>query len=206
MVALAVELAKPAVDRVALAVEVAHNCGKISSKGNKHIFIAFFLLLFYNIKELNIRTMNFLDQHQPEVIEKPKNNMKKSLLGLAVVLLLGASGTAAYYYKQYNTLKSNPNKAAQDETASTIAAVGKLIELPEGEQPTLATVTDPEKLKGQAFFAKAQKGDKVLVYTGAKKAILYSPTNNKIVEVAPVNIGESSNVSGTNTTNNNSGQ
>ncbi|MBX4191596.1 MAG: hypothetical protein KW804_02225 [Candidatus Doudnabacteria bacterium] len=145
--------------------------------------------------------MNFLDQHQSEVIEKPNNNMKKSLIGIAVFLLLAASGTSAYYYKQYNALKNNPNKVAQDETAATIAAVGKLIELPEGEQPTLATVTDPDKLKNQAFFAKAQKGDKVLVYTGAKKAILYSPANNKIVEVAPVNIGDNSNVSGTNTTN-----
>jgi hypothetical protein len=150
--------------------------------------------------------MNFIETPGSEVIEKPKN-MKKSLIGLVVVLLLGATAAAGYYYKQYDTLKKNPNKTAQDETAATIAAVGKLIALPEGEQPTLATVTDPEKLKSQTFFAHAQKGDKVLVYTGAKKAILYNPTSNMIIEVAPVNIGESTasnntdaNVSGTSTT------
>jgi hypothetical protein len=70
-----------------------------------------------------------------------------------------------------------------------VAAVGKLIVLPTDEQPTLATVVDPSKLKNQPFFAQAQKGDQVLIYTNARKAILYSPTANKIVEVAPLIIG-----------------
>jgi|SRR6185436_17357631 len=146
--------------------------------------------------------MNLIDNPESEVIEKP-NSMKKALLGLVVVLLLGASGTAAYYYKQYDTLKKNPNKTAQDQTAATIAAIGKLIELPAGEQPTVATVTDPDKLKDQPFFANAKAGDKVLVYTVAKKAILYSPSTNKIVDVAPISIGNStpnSSVSGSSTT------
>ncbi len=40
--------------------------------------------------------------------------------------------------------------------------------------------------KGQPFFANAQVGDKVLIYYKAKKAILYNPTDNKIVEVGPI--------------------
>ena len=55
----------------------------------------------------------------------------------------------------------------------------------------MATVSDLEKLKDQPFFAKAKIGDKVLIYTDAKKAILYDPVNDKIVEVAPINIGNS---------------
>ena len=61
--------------------------------------------------------------------------------------------------------------------------------LPKDETPTLATVSDPEKLKDQRFFVNAVKGDKVLVYSLAKKAILYSPSLDKIIEVAPVNVG-----------------
>jgi len=131
--------------------------------------------------------------------------MGKAAITLGVLVLLGAAGSAGVFYKQLSELKKNPNKVAQDETTATISAVGKLIVLPTGEQPTLATVTDPEKLKDQAFFAQAKAGDKVLIYTKAKKAILYSPTENKIVEVAPVNIGNNtaatdSSVSGSNTT------
>lgn len=128
----------------------------------------------------------------------------KATITVVVLLLLGSAGTAVYFYKQFSNLKKNPNKVAVDESKSIIDAVGKLIVLPSGEQPTLATVTDPEKLKDQPFFASAKKGDKVLIYTNAKKAILYDPAENKIVEVAPINIGASattpSAVSGTSTT------
>ena len=128
----------------------------------------------------------------------------KAAMGLGVLVLLGAIGSAGFFYKQLNDVKKNPNKVAQDETNATISAIGKLIVLPTGEQPTLATVTDPEKLKDQPFFASAKTGDKVLIFTNAKKAILYDPVANKIVEVAPINIGNTaaapSTVSGASTT------
>ncbi|OGY88929.1 MAG: hypothetical protein A2677_02050 [Candidatus Komeilibacteria bacterium RIFCSPHIGHO2_01_FULL_52_14] len=111
---------------------------------------------------------------------------------VVIVLLLLAigSGAMAFSYKsQLQALKANPQKAAQEETRELIARVGKLIVLPSDEEPTIATVADPEKLKDQPFFAKAKAGDRVLIYTNARKAILYDPVSNKIIEVAPVNIG-----------------
>lgn len=127
----------------------------------------------------------------------------KAAMALVVLLLLGAIGSAGYFYKQLSDIKKNPNKVAIDETNATISAVGKLIVLPTGEQPTLATVTDPSKLKDQPFFANAQTGFKVLIYTNAKEAILYDPVANKIVAVAPINIGTATSpatVSGASTT------
>jgi hypothetical protein len=133
------------------------------------------------------------------------STLQKAATTLGVLLLLGSAGAAGYFYKQYDSLKKNPNKVAQDETKSLIDSVAKLIVLPSNEQPTVATVTDPAKLKDQAFFANAKAGDKVLIYTNARKAILYSPSANQIVEVAPVNIGNNtatqSTVSGTSTDN-----
>ncbi len=61
--------------------------------------------------------------------------------------------------------------------------------LPNGETPTIATVSDPEALKDQVFFVDAQKGDKVLIYSNAKKAILYRPGDDKIITIAPLNTG-----------------
>jgi septation ring formation regulator EzrA len=117
-------------------------------------------------------------------------NLKRSaVLGILVILLLVAIGAASYFYLQFAELKKNPQKIAQQEVQELVSKVSKLIVLPEGEIPTVATVTDPEKLKDQPFFAKTKKGDKILIYTNAKKAILYDPVANKIVEVAPLNIG-----------------
>ena len=114
--------------------------------------------------------------------------VKKLIPYLLTVAVLISAGFSVYFWNEARALKKNPQRAAQEETLKLIGAISKLIVLPEGENPTIATVTDPEALRSQPFFAKAQTGDKVLIYTNVRKAILYSPTQNKIVEVAPINI------------------
>lgn len=116
-------------------------------------------------------------------------DFKKYTVPVLVVVTVVAFGSAYYFYNEAATLKNDPNKVAREETAQLVAQIGKLIVLPEGETPTVATVSDPEKLKDQPFFAHAKKGDKVLIYTNARKALLYDIENKKIVEVAPINIG-----------------
>lgn len=108
---------------------------------------------------------------------------------LMILVFLLAAATV-FMYLQYSGLKADPTKEAQAEAVKLATQVGKLIVLPD-EAPTVATVTDVEKLKDQPFFANAKNGHKVLIYTGAKKAILFDPVNNKIIEVAPINIGDS---------------
>lgn len=120
--------------------------------------------------------------------EKSLDTQKLASLGLLVFALVSVIA-AAYFYKQNAELRRNSQAATESEIQDLIAKVGKLIVLPSGEQPTVATVADPEKLKSQPFFANATKDDKVLIYTNARKAILYSPSQNKIIEVAPINIG-----------------
>jgi HSP90 family molecular chaperone len=116
------------------------------------------------------------------------SNMKLNKLGIAVVasvviVLVLAVGTSVYFYQKANANNVDPAKDLQN----TIKKVGKHIVLPIDEEPTIATVSDPEKLKDQPFFARAQKGDKVLIYSNSQKAILYNPTTDMIVEVAPIN-------------------
>ncbi|MBI5415140.1 hypothetical protein HZA38_06550 [Candidatus Peregrinibacteria bacterium] len=116
--------------------------------------------------------------------------MKKFSLFLVFVLLAGSIGFNVYFQKQLSELKTNPQKVAQEELKALVVEVGKVIVLPAGEDPVIATVTKPEALKEQTFFANAKEGFKVLIYQAAKKAYLYDPSAKKIVEVAPVNIGD----------------
>jgi len=111
---------------------------------------------------------------------------------LILVIAVLAVVLAAYFYYEWNLIKQNPQAVNDREVAALVAKVSRLIVLPEGELPTVATVADPEALKGQAFFAKAVKGDKVLIYTTSRRAILYSVAMDKILEVAPLNIGDTS--------------
>jgi len=111
----------------------------------------------------------------------------RNIIVVLAVLVVAAAGSAYYFYSQASGAR-NPEAAAQKEAEQLVAAVGKLIILPD-ETPVVATVADPSRLAGQPFFQNAKKGDKVLIYNEARKAVLYSPEDNRIVDVAPLNIG-----------------
>ncbi len=104
------------------------------------------------------------------------------------LITIGAVMVAVYFYNQVRVLKQDPQSVSRQEVASLVAKVGKLVLLPEGETPTVATISDPEMLKDQPFFAKAVVGDKVLIYNEAKKAILYSVAINKVVDISALNL------------------
>lgn len=88
------------------------------------------------------------------------------------------------------SLKSDPQVVARDEVNALVKKLAALVVLPEGEDPVVATVTDKEKLKDQPVFANAENGDKLIIYSNAKRAYLFDPNNNKIKDIIPVNIGE----------------
>ena len=109
---------------------------------------------------------------------------------IIIALLVSLAVCLAVIFQLYRQLNSSTSATtvSQDEVSQLVLAVGKLIVLPKDETPTVATVTNPEKLVDQPFFANAKKGDKVLIFSASKKAILYNPTDNKIVEVGPINV------------------
>ena len=94
-------------------------------------------------------------------------NKKTSIILLTITVM--SLIVAGYFYNEVKRLQANPQTVANQELQAVVDKVGKLVVLPEGEQPTLA-----------------KKGDKVLVYNKAQKAILYDPVLNKIVEIAPI--------------------
>jgi hypothetical protein len=128
------------------------------------------------------------------------NSFSKILFKFVIpAIAVLAIGFGVYSYmqirdlnSQLRTFKENPQILAQQETDALVEKVSKLVVLPTDETPTIATVTDQDALKDQPFFATAEKDDKVLIYAKAQKAILYSVRLNKILEIAPLNLGENS--------------
>lgn len=82
----------------------------------------------------------------------------------------------------YRHLKNDSSVNAR----ALVAEVGKLVALPAGEIPTIATVTDPNALANQAFFKEAKVGDRVLIYSKSGKAILYRGSEHRVVAIAPL--------------------
>lgn len=116
---------------------------------------------------------------------------KKSVIIAFVILSLlavGGSSAGIYYYAQYKNLSMRASDP-KGEAKAILAKVGKLIDLPVGEEPTVATVQDATQVKSQPFFAKAQNGYRVILYTNAKLAILFDEKGNKLINVGTINVG-----------------
>ena len=119
------------------------------------------------------------------------------VMAAVVALVVAGAGGTYYFYNQYQRSQqelANAKVAAeqggqQADVQATVGEVGKLMELPMEETPTVATVKDVEKLKDHAFLSKGQNGDVLLIYTGESKlVVMYRPSSKKIVAVGTVTI------------------
>jgi hypothetical protein len=142
-----------------------------------------------------------------EVPVLKKSNTMKKFAGVLFVALIGLGGWA-YYQKVTTKLPSAaPDKKLTDAeqkalVSNYLAQVGKHMLLPQGDEPVVATVDDPGALiKQQAFFLGSVKGDVVLIFPKTQRAILYSPSRNKIVNAGPVIAGNQNKADTASTTN-----
>ncbi len=110
---------------------------------------------------------------------------------VCVVLLLGIT----FELGRLSVYRVHPEIASNEQAQAILDRVGKLIQLPTNEIPTMATIQDATSAKqGQPFLAKAQHGDVLIVYSNAAEAILYRPSTNLLVNVGPVSTNKSTNM------------
>lgn len=126
-----------------------------------------------------------------KVAEIRKKMSTKAMLTLVLaVLLVGAGGSAVYFYKKYNEVKSNPTQAQTDknkaETQRVLDKLKSALLITDTEQPTVARVEDVAKLQtaNKEFYKDVQKGDYLVIYP--KRAIIYREANDQIINVAPI--------------------
>lgn len=151
--------------------------------------------------------MNEMPQHQQQPNQTPKKKRRKSVLSfgnlfkvLFILVLMLAIAWGVWSYKMYKDVKGQLAKLsslegqqelATQEIQKVLEQVGKHIVLPENEEPVVATVTNAEALaEEQPFYEGAKDDDKVIIYPKAGKAILFSPSDDIIVNVGPVYIDQ----------------
>ena len=113
-----------------------------------------------------------------------KRFIKRNILVILIVIILILTFFAIFFYTKSIRIK-DPNTA---EIKSLIKKVGKHMVLPESELPAVSTISDPEFFKNEVFFNGAQAGDKVLIYSKTRKAVLFSVSKERIINIAPVRI------------------
>lgn len=120
-----------------------------------------------------------------QVIEGIKSNIRWIALG---VIFAAALVPSLYFYNKYQEVNHILKASGQTKTEDAKdleEQVGKHMSLPK-ESPSIARVSDKQALAGQDFFKLAENGDKVLIYKKAKLAVLFRPSTDKIINVAPI--------------------
>ena len=122
--------------------------------------------------------------------KKISNNVK------ALIALLIIASIATYAYTHRTLSDVDKAKVAEKETSALVKDVGDLMVLPKEEAPAIFVVQDPNVLiSQQPFFKGAEKGDKLMVYPKAGKAILYSTSKHMIINVGPVTFDQTASTS-----------
>ena len=135
-----------------------------------------------------------------ESIESPRSSKKPRsihtffrIIGwiffLALIATVAILGYLYYQTKQeirFLTTQEGQEELAQREIDSVMKQLSKLTILPE-EEPVIATIIDPDFLATQsAFYEKSEAGDKIVIFSEAQKAYIYSPNRNIIVNSGPL--------------------
>jgi hypothetical protein len=131
-----------------------------------------------------------LPRFSPHSFKNPKVYVPTILL---FGVMLGAGGLIGY--QMYKTAvppsveSEMPEDAPPQDVLGLIESVEKKVpDIPKNELPSVATVKDLKSLSDQAFFQGAQVGDRIMIYSVSKRAILFRPSTNEIVRQGPVEI------------------
>ncbi len=116
-----------------------------------------------------------------------KKRLKLTVLGLGILILVAVAIIAGTTRTSVDERLSRPDIDEKD-SQTLIGRVGRLIDLPADEVPTIYTVSDKNNLSKQVIFRHAENGDKVLIYVKARRAILYRLSTDKVIDAGPVYI------------------
>ncbi len=142
---------------------------------------------------LNFKSRKNFDSYFSGPETKKKIDKKKILKIAAIIIvaflvLLLASGIAVMLKNISQPKNIFPVEKSSEETAVSRAA--KHLLLPE-EKPVIIEIKNSADLaKEQAFYAGARDGDILLIYAAAKKAVIYSPARDMIINVGPIYAGQ----------------
>lgn len=121
-----------------------------------------------------------------------KSNRISALTIILIVLVLVGLAGSGYMFMQNKKLKDDvktaQNSNSEDQDQDVINKVSALVVLPD-EKPAVAKVEDKDKFnKDKPLMNKAENGDMVLLYSQAKRMIIYRQSENRVVDIIAVSV------------------
>lgn len=113
---------------------------------------------------------------------KISKNKAFYLSATALILILALMFVLAAIYRNEHSAQY---KALNSEEKNMINRVGKLLNLPK-ETPIISTIYSEKDFKNNQTFKDIKTGDKLIIYLNANQSILYRPSTNTVVDIAPV--------------------
>jgi hypothetical protein len=106
---------------------------------------------------------------------------KKQIGGYTSLFAILVIGAVLFTLRSHSSEQLNNLKSVEGR-------ISKHMLLPTDEPPALLTVIDKNKLTSPFLKMKAENGDKILIYKIHKRAIIYRPRIDRIVDISVVNI------------------
>ncbi len=156
-------------------------------------------VLTLNVKDSEKETSRkSADKNKNSAVKTEFAKIKANWVGLVVLVLALMTVIATYLFLETDELSTKVGSLQQqltsaeqkskgvDDTKIILAKVSKHILIKDTSKPLLAEIADVDQVKKQnpVFYKDAQNGDKLLIVDG--KAILYRPSTDMIINVAPV--------------------
>lgn len=113
----------------------------------------------------------------------PKTTKGQWVLMVVVVLLLALAGYAVWQRNANRSAKEVNSISKQEDVSTLVGKIARHLTVNDKETPLVAIVTDVKAAKEQSpvFYAKAQNGDRLAVWSD--KAVLYSPERDEVESV-----------------------
>lgn len=131
-------------------------------------------------------------------IKQPVNKKKiiaYFVYAIVVVLLVVA---VAFFFVKYMQVNKKYTAIPEIKNQQIIAKVGKVWLLPSDEAPTIFEVKNKSEqaptTSWKEFLEKAENGDTILIYTKNNVAVIYRPSQNKVIKtdkadkLIPINV------------------
>jgi len=117
---------------------------------------------------------------------KGSTTVKKALVILNFVLLIGFAGAAGYFFIENRDLNDQITLTTEEKNRRLVEEINTVFDLPE-EEPIVAVVTDVEEFKKTySTFDNAEAGDYLLFFRKARLNVLYRQDEKRVVKTADV--------------------